>query len=153
MNNLQEKAYVFGMIFILSNKLQILGDQLDTKLTVKQWLFLAGITKCQSEAPTLSELAARIGSSRQNVKKMALILEKQGFIVMNKDERDARILRISMTDFCKEYLAQREQTELTFMEEVFEGFEAQELASLFRAIHKLERNINRRMQNNVEKES
>ena len=151
MNNLQDKAYIFGSFFVLSNKLQILGDQMDKKLTVKQWLFLAGITKCESNAPTLSELAARIGSSRQNVKKMAVILEKQGFIVMNRDDKDARMIRVSMTDFCKEYLGKREQIELFFIKEVFEGFEPRELAALSGAIHKLERNINRKMQINAEK--
>lgn len=150
MDNLQEKAYVFGSIFILANKLQILGDQVDKNLTVKQWLFLAGITKCENEAPTLSELGARIGSSRQNVKKMAVILEKQGLIVMNRDARDARMLRVSLTDFCKEYLGRREQAELAFMEEVFEGLSPQELASLSGAIRKLEKNINRGMQNHAE---
>jgi DNA-binding MarR family transcriptional regulator len=153
MSDLQDKAYVFGTIFTLSNKLQILGDQLDTKLTVKQWLFLAGISKCESQAPTLSELAVRIGSSRQNVKKMAVILEKQGFIVMNRDGKDARMLRVSMTDFCKEYLGQREQVELIFIEEMFEGFEPQELEALSGAIRKIEKNINTKMQNNAEKES
>lgn len=149
MNHLQDKAYIFGTIFVLSNELQILGDQVDKKLTVKQWLFLAGITKCESKAPTLSELAARIGSSRQNVKKMAVILEKQGFIVMNKDEKDARMLRVSMTDFCQEYLEQREQAEMIFLEELFEGFEPWELSSLSGAICKLEKNINRRIKNHA----
>lgn len=153
MDGLQEKAYVFGSIFILANQLQILGDQLDAKLTVKQWLFLAGITKCESRAPTLSELAARIGSSRQNVKKMAVILEKRGFVVMNRDDRDARMLRVSLTDFCKEYLGQREQIERIFMEEIFEGFDPRELSALSEAIRKLEKSIGRRMKNPAEKET
>lgn len=34
MELLQKKAYVFGMIFLLSNKMQALGDKLDPQLTV-----------------------------------------------------------------------------------------------------------------------
>lgn len=153
MNDLQDKAYIFGSIFTLSNKLQVLGDKMDPKLTVKQWLFLAGITKCESASPTLSEIAALIGSSRQNVKKMAVILEKQGFIAMSKDERDARMLRVSMTDCCKEYLKQREKSELEFIEEVFCGFEPHELSALSGAIRKLEKNVNGKVKSDEEKES
>jgi DNA-binding MarR family transcriptional regulator len=153
MNNLEDKAYIFGTIFTLSNKLQILGDKLDAQLTLKQWLFLAGVLKCENEAPTLSAISARIGSSRQNVKKMALILEKQGFILMNKDDRDARMLRVSLTDSCIEYLKQREKTELEFIEEVFYGFEPQELSALSAAIKKLEKNVNSKVRNDEEKEA
>jgi DNA-binding MarR family transcriptional regulator len=141
MSGLEEKAYIFGTIFTLSNRLQLLGDRIDPQLTVKQWLFLAGVLGCENDAPTLSEISARIGSSRQNVKKMALILEKQGFITMEKDDRDGRMLRISLTDSCKEHLKQREEMELRFIDEIFSGFEAKELSNLSSAIGKLERNV------------
>ncbi len=153
MNNLYDKAYIFGTIFTLSNKLQTLGDQMDPNLTVKQWLFLAGIIKCEGQSPTLSELAEKIGSSRQNIKKMSVILEKRGFITLNKDEHDARILRITLTNYSKQYLKGREQVENDFVEQVFEGFESHELTSLAGAFRKLEKNINRRMQNNEGKEA
>lgn len=153
MNSLQEKAYIFGTIFILSNKLQLFGDRLDANLTVKQWLFLAGITKCESGAPTLSELGTRIGSTRQNVKKMALILEKQGFISLNRDTRDGRVLRVSLTDSCREYLGQREKIELGFLEELFSGFEPGELAALSGAIRRLEEAVNGRARKEAEKDA
>lgn len=136
-----EKVYVFGTLFTLSNKLQLLGDRLDPKLTVKQWLFLAGIMRCGHDAPTLSEIAARIGSSRQNVKKMALILEKQGFVNMNKDPFDARMLRVRLTDMCREHLKQREEMETRFIEDVFSGFAPSELSALSNLIKKLEKNV------------
>lgn len=153
MNSLQEKAEIFGTIFTLSNKLQMLGDQLDPNLTVKQWLFLAGVTRCDgNETPTLSELAGRIGSSRQNVKKMALILEKQGFIALKKDGRDARILRVSLTDLCREHLKRREDLEVAFIETLFEGFGDAELAAFAAAIAKLEQNVNRGMEKDEKRE-
>jgi DNA-binding MarR family transcriptional regulator len=153
MNPLGDKAYVFGTIFTLSNKLQLLGDKLDERLTAKQWLFLAGISNVENGAPTLSELAQHIGSSRQNVKKMALILEKQGFIVLHKDAYDARMLRVSLTDSCRAYLKQRDKIELEFMEEVFCGFTPEELSSLSGAIRKLEKNVNGKVRNDEEKEA
>lgn len=138
---MEEKTFIFGAIFTLSNKLQLLGDKIDAKLTVKQWLFLAGVLKCDNDTPTLSEIAARIGSSRQNVKKMALILEKQGFVLMEKDDRDARALRIRLTDACMVHLKQRERAESRFIEELFYNFEVKELSLLSEGLKKLEKNV------------
>ncbi|MDX9871067.1 MAG: MarR family transcriptional regulator [Clostridia bacterium] len=141
MNDLKEKAYIFGMIFMLSNKLQILGDKTDPLLTVKQWLLLAGVLRCESNAPTLSEIAAQIGSSRQNVKKTASILARAGYVLMNKDADDARVLRISLTNTCLEHLKKRDKMEQRFLEKLFAGFAPEELSLLSQAIQKLEENL------------
>lgn len=141
MENLEEKSYVFGGIFILANRLQVLGDKLDESLTVKQWLLLIGILKNEAGSPTISEVANFIGNSRQNVKKMALILEKKGFLVLKKDSKDARILRMSVTSKCKEHLNQRGPRELEFLEKLYEGFDSDLIRGLNNGITKLEENI------------
>lgn len=141
MNHLEKKTYIFGMIFLLSNKLQIIGDKMDPLLTVKQWLFLAGVLKCDNEDPSLSEISARIGSSRQNVKKIASILEKQGFISMKRDNADARMLRISLTDKVLIHLKKRTEMEQQFIEELFKDFKSEELLLFFSSIKKLEKNL------------
>ncbi|NNJ32857.1 MarR family winged helix-turn-helix transcriptional regulator [Lacrimispora defluvii] len=139
----EKKAYAFGMIFLLSNKMQNLGDKLDPQLTVKQWIFLTGVLRCESHTPTLSQVAARIGSSRQNVKKIALLLEKQGFVFMEKDVNDARAIRIHLTDTCLEHLESRNEMERRFLEELFDGFSAEDLTSLTSAMEELEKNVNK----------
>ncbi|HML48047.1 MAG TPA: MarR family transcriptional regulator [Clostridia bacterium] len=141
MTDLEEKAFIFGTIFVLSNKLQLLGDQMDRRLSAKQWLLLAGILKSGSAAPTVGELAALIGSSRQNVKKMALILEKAGFVTLQKDPGDARMLRISPTQTCAAHLRTREEKELRFLESLFAGFDPDELPAFSRALAKLKQNV------------
>ncbi|QHQ61794.1 MarR family transcriptional regulator [Anaerocolumna sedimenticola] len=141
MDSIDKKAYVFGSIFTLANRLQILGDKLDKNLTVKQWLLLAGLTKYTNEAPTLSEVAAQIGNSRQNIKKMALILEREGFLILKKDSQDARILRLELTCNCKEYLKKRENKEIKFIEELFTGFPADLLNGLYSGIEMLSNTV------------
>lgn len=79
MKQIQEKAFIFGAIFTLANRLQILGDKLDENITVKQWLLLATISKSEHPAPSLSEVAKTIGNSRQNVKKWLLFLKIKVF--------------------------------------------------------------------------
>ncbi|HNV34826.1 MAG TPA: MarR family transcriptional regulator [Bacillota bacterium] len=141
METLKKKGYIFASIFTLSNRLQVIGDKFDKDLTVKQWLLLAGILNSGKKAPTLTEVAAIIGSSRQNVKKMAVALEKAGFVNLEKDENDARILRINPTDMCWEHIKKREKREIEFLERLFTGFDIQTLDGLCKGISELERNI------------
>lgn len=150
MRNMREKAFIFGTIFIVSNRLQLLGDQMDPRLTVKQWLFLAGITQCVSDAPTLSELAARIGSSRQNVKKMAVLLESRGFVAIERDDRDARVLRLVLTDACKQHFKRREGVEDAFIEDVLGGLTPDDLTAMCRGLGVIEANILRAMNRRAE---
>ena len=146
------RAYVFGTIFALSNRLQLLGDKIDAKLTVKQWLFLAGVMNCGHEGPTLTEVAARIGTSRQNVKKIGSILERQGFILMEKDPSDARALRIKLTGACLAHLKRRAPGEQAFIETLFRGFDAGELAAFSDMLKKLEKNADEMERKIEEKE-
>jgi DNA-binding MarR family transcriptional regulator len=154
MNDVKDKAYIFGSIFTLSNKLQVLGDKFDRNLTIKQWLLLAGIYKSRNEMPTISEVAGIIGNSRQNVKKMVLILEKEGFVTIENDSNDARVQKIRLTKKCLDYLLQREKRELEFLEQLFEGYQSIELKDLVNGISKLEKNIAKmaRLNSNEEKE-
>jgi DNA-binding MarR family transcriptional regulator len=138
---MEEMAYVFGTIFTLSNRLQALGDRMDERLTVKQWLFLAGVVQCGPGAPTLSQVAKRIGTSRQNAKKIAAILERQRFIRIERDARDARALQISLTDACMERLSQRAEMEKRFLGELFSGFGPGEMSAFAGALKKLEKNV------------
>lgn len=141
MSDIKEKAYIFGSIFTLSNKLQILGDKFDRNLTIKQWLLLAGIFKSESDTPTVSDVANLTGNSRQNAKKMLLRLEKEGFVMLQKDPGDARILRIILTEKCRDYFRQREKRELEFLEQLYEDFDTNLIKNLAKGISKLEKNI------------
>jgi len=154
MDSLKDKAFIFGSIFTLSNRLQILGDRLDRNLTVKQWLLLAGIHNCRNSSPSISEVAIIIGNSRQNVKKMLVKLENLGFVKIQNDPNDARAQRIEMTEKCLDYLKQRERKEIDFLERLFAGFQPSELHELVRGITRLEKNMENiaRLENDEEKE-
>ena len=94
-DSLQKKAYIFGSLFIMANRLQALGDA----------------------------LAQLIGTSRQNAKKMAAILEREGYVVFEKDDIDARILRVTLTEKCTEHFSKRSGLEIEFITKLFSGME------------------------------
>ncbi len=138
--NMEEKAYIFGAIFTLANHIQLLGDKFDKEITTKQWLLIASITK-HTSPPTISEVAGQIGYSRQNVKKMAVILEREGFLVLQRDAKDARILRMLLTEKCRNHFEQREASELKFINTLFSNFDTSKLLGLYQGISQLALNV------------
>ena len=131
------KSHIFGSFFTLSNRLQIAGDTLDSQMTLKQWLLIAVLIKSEEEKLSVTELAHRMGSSRQNVKKMAQLLEKQGFLSIEKREDDKRFLMVSVTPACLDHCKSREPGEEAFIETLFTGFSAEELSALSQSFVKL----------------
>lgn len=154
MDKTEEKsmeAYIYGGIFALSNKLQLIGDKFDYNISTKQWFLIAIIVSFQEEAPTISMTAERIGTSRQNIKKMANILEQRGFLVIVKDKEDGRIQRLELTKHCIDYFEQRREREEKYMESLFADFDKEMLFVFFRGMKQFERNINRMEKENEEK--
>jgi DNA-binding MarR family transcriptional regulator len=98
---LEARAELFGSVFVL---VQHLGRRMDQALapfgvTTRQWLLLAVLQQAfPGLQPTLSEAAARYGSSRQNVKQIALALRDAGFLELVPDPADARVTRLRVTD-------------------------------------------------------
>ena len=134
--------YIFSNWFVISNKLQTLGDKLDDKITVKQLLILAIIFKHENHTANLSMIANIAGVSRQNIKKIVVILERQGFVTLNKDVHDKRSVNISITKQAIEHFKTREEKEVEFINKLFNGFDKESTGQLFNAIQKLQQNIN-----------
>jgi len=97
---LATRAKVFGSVFLIVQHLTRRADRELAALgiTTRQWLLLAVLTKeFDGRSPSLSEAAQKYGSSRQNVKQIALGLEARGFVRLVADPTDARATRIELT--------------------------------------------------------
>jgi MarR family transcriptional regulator, transcriptional regulator for hemolysin len=98
---LAARAEIFGTIFVVVQHLTRRADAelADLGLTTRQWLLLAVLTRWfPRRSPSLSEAAVRYGSSRQNIKQIALGLETRGFVRLIPDRDDARTTRIELTE-------------------------------------------------------
>jgi DNA-binding MarR family transcriptional regulator len=98
---LAARADIFGKVFVLVQHLTRLTDAAlaPVDLTTAQWLLLAILTQgFDGERPTLTEAAERYGSSRQNVKQVALGLERRGFLRLVPDPDDGRATLLEVTD-------------------------------------------------------
>ncbi len=95
-----DEAELFGMLFLLSQHMSRGADEAlqGHGLTGRQWLLLVVLTRAfPAEKPTLSQAAEIYGTSRQNVKQIALQLQARGFVELLADPSDGRITRLGLT--------------------------------------------------------
>ncbi|MGL5086611.1 MAG: MarR family winged helix-turn-helix transcriptional regulator [Clostridium sp.] len=136
------QKYIFGETFLISNKLQTIGDEFLGEITTKQWILLMVMNSFfKDKRPSLSEVAEKLGTSRQNTKQIALKLEKKGFIEIFKDEKDSRVLRIKITEKCMRYAESRGSKDEEFLQFIFNGMEIEELFQMLNSLDKLYNNI------------
>lgn len=129
LNEMEDRTAVFGTLFVTTTLLETLLDRVFAPygITVKQWLLLITITSLFTESPTVKQVAGAMGTSHQNVKQIALNLEKRGFLLLVKDSHDARATRLVTTDACRAFGEQTSDAGDVFMEEAFAGVEEADL--------------------------
>lgn len=134
---------ILGLLIDSANKLQISGDRYfrSTGLTAKQWYFCVLLEQFGERAPTLGEMAKEMGSSYQNVKQIALKLEKKGLLRIEKDLQDNRKLRLFVPETNQEYWEAREEKDTEFIAMIFRGWSKDEITSLFLNLQKLHTSI------------
>ena len=137
----QDRNSIFGMIFLLAQRWQTLGDRVlkEDGLTTKQWLLLVTLGSLKSETPSLNELTDAFGTSRQNVKQLALQLEKRGFLEITRDPTDARVLRFRITEANDLFWKGRTQQDIAFIESLYGDLDPKALKTTAKTINELMR--------------
>lgn len=129
LDGMEDQTFVFGSLFVTANLFETLLDRAFAPygITVKQWMLLITITSLFRESPTVKQAAGAMGTSHQNVKQVALNLERGGFLHLVKDEHDARVTRLVTTEKCREFGEQTSQAGSAFMGEAFSGIPERDL--------------------------
>lgn len=125
---------IFSSIFVLQNRMQTAGEKLQTQISMKQWLLLT-MTACCTEPRTLTNVGKLMGCSRQNVKKLALALEKKGFVRLLSGGNNS--VNIELTDKANQYAGEMRERNLHSLELLFADFSEEEIKQLFHFYAKL----------------
>ncbi|MCI8796661.1 MAG: MarR family transcriptional regulator [Dorea sp.] len=131
----QEKA-IFSTLFIAGNKLQTIFDNRIPEVSLKQFMLLS-IVRQSKEQLTFTQLGNLLGCSRQNIKKLADVLMKKGFITIQQSPHDTRAMYIRPTEKVSNYFADdflKYQEELKYL---FEVYTDEEIETLFILLSKL----------------
>ena len=125
------------MIMMVANKFQTKLDKQMDDLTLKQWLLLCMLSNMEEEHVSLNDLAAVVGYSRQNTKKMVDLLVKKDYVMLEQSGIDKRAYDVKLTlkslAFFKDFQKLGEQ----ILENLFEGIEEEKLKATAQVLEAL----------------
>lgn len=133
---------VFSTIFIAGNRLQTCFDRADGHVSLKQFMLLTMLRQ-SGEDVTFTQLGSLLGCSRQNIKKLAAVLEKKGLVSIVKNPHDARTSLICPTEKMSHYFQQAAGLHTRKLTELFSVYTDEEMEQLFTLLMKLYSGIER----------
>ena len=133
---------VFGAMLCTATMLETVADRhlAPWDLTVKQWQ-LSLVLERNGAPVTLSQAAESMGTSRQNVKQIALKLESKGFCTITEDPYDRRILRIGLTERNRSFWDEIAEANNEFMKNLFSSIDGGTLNAMRTGLIKIFREL------------
>lgn len=122
--------FIMGAISLLSNEFNGFGDNLIKGLTYKQWFLLMMISRMRKKGCNLNAIADFAGTTRQNVKKMLIQLEKNGYVTVKKSGEDARSLSVELTRKAYNFLKTNDERIAIATEKLFSPLGDEEMDAL-----------------------
>lgn len=131
-----KKKLLFSGVFVQENRLHAIMDRYLKEITCKQWLVMV-VADAFDAPPDLSTAAKMLGCSRQNIKKLAVSLEKAGYVKLEPSENDGRSLCIQITDKGKIIIQNSKNLEDKVHQSLFRDFSDREVEEYFRLSGKM----------------
>jgi DNA-binding MarR family transcriptional regulator len=133
------RVRTFRLIVLLAQELRTLMDQLlrGDGLTTQQAALITVVDMLGT--PSLSQAAAALGSTHQNVRQLADALGKKGFLQVSTDESDARVRRLRTTHRSRSYWSERSAADQEQVLTWFGDLTPDEARRLFELLAKVEK--------------
>lgn len=137
---LEMEKYILVILFLIQQRWSYIINKEFAKdnITTKQWLMLVIIGNAFDHAPSMQEVADAMSTTHQNVKQLATRLEDSGFLKIERDPNNKRILRLKFTQQCYQYWEKRNEGDVKSITALFEVLSEEEVKSLFSIMNKLE---------------
>jgi len=107
-------------------------------LTTKQFLMLLIIQRLFRSPPSIREVADAMSMTHQNVKQVAANMERRGFLTLERDEKNRRIIRLKVTEQCRVFWEKRAVDDIPSVLALFENLSDDEMKALFDLMTKVE---------------
>lgn len=139
MVKLEVMEEIFGLVFFIGQRWQYITDRelARSNLTTRQWMMLAVIDTMFDYNPSIQEVAEKLSTTHQNVKQIAVNLEKRGFITIDRCHKDRRVLRLKTTDQNERFWRENADRNKKFVADFFAGFSGEELETLLGLMRKI----------------
>ncbi|MDP3066478.1 MAG: MarR family transcriptional regulator [Methanobacteriaceae archaeon] len=137
---LEMEKYILVVLFLVQQRWgYIISKELaEGQITTKQWLMMIVMANAFQNPPSMQDVADAMSTTHQNVKQLATRLEARGFLNIERDPDNKRILRLKVTKECLEYWEKRRPEDVKSIKSLFHGLENNEIKELFTIMAKLE---------------
>ena len=130
----------FSSLFLVSNKLQIAGDQCCEPLTSRQYMTMLAVLHLPKDETTLINIAKKLGTTKQNVTQLIKSLEKKGFVSIIPSKKDKRAVNVGLTEQGMDAVIKcGKDSGINFMADIFKDFTKEEIETLWKLLIKLYR--------------
>jgi DNA-binding MarR family transcriptional regulator len=138
---LEMEKYILVVLFLVQQRWSyVIGRELaEDNITTKQWLMMIVMVNAFKSPPSMQEVADAMSTTHQNVKQLATRLETRGFLKIQRDPENRRIMRLKVTEDCLDYWEKRDPKDVETINAHFEGLENEEIKYLFEIMSKLEK--------------
>lgn len=130
-----QASIVFFSLFVLTNRIATDMDKSLVDISFKQLMLLILIEI--NEGGTFTELGAMMGSSRQNIKNLALLLQEKGYVTIEADPQDRRASRVVSTGKTQGHFQSQNQIYNQKLSDLFADFSDEEVNTIFRFMKKI----------------
>lgn len=131
-----KKKLLFSGVFVQENRLHAIMDRYLKEITCKQWLVMV-VADSYDTPPDLSTLGRMLGCSRQNIKKLALSMEKLGLAKLIPSKTDGRSLCVEISNKGKQIIANSQKLEKKVYQALFKDFTKQDIEEYYRLSAKM----------------
>ena len=137
--------FILVMLFMVEQRWHYFIDKdLESdNITMKQWLMLIVISAGFRSPPSIQEVAEAMSTTHQNVKQVAASMERRGFMVLERDPDNKRIIRLKITDKCHALFQRRNDDDKKTIASMFDNLTDDEMKALFGIIAKMESRADR----------
>lgn len=128
--NLPARNYIFGALFVAANRVETMLERglKEFDVTAKQWFLSIVIDYLFEAPPTIKDAAKAMGSSHQNVKQLAAMLEKKGLLDFRRDPADNRAIRLRLSENSRPFWEKVKAKGSAFQNGLFEEIGERDLA-------------------------
>lgn len=141
MTQRENQQFIFGSIFLLANKLQLLGDKVTGEITLKQWFLLNIMHQMENQSPNYNDIAEAVGTSRQNISKMISMLENKGMVKLRPSKIDRRAICVILTQKCHDYFLSKENAGNQLLDKLFSVISSEDIEQTALILGNMLRNV------------
>lgn len=144
----ERAAYIYEELRLIA-KLIERGERVEFSdfSSLKQAQLAEAIANAPDGTMTLTPLTALMGTTRQNIRKMADGLVKKGYLTLAKDEADARSLRLTLTSDGSAALNRVRSAAKIDLSSVLTDFDEKTLKMVAKSLGKIRKRLQRQSEN------